>query len=83
VLAERFTFFVGKPPMLYLTQWRLQLAACRLAGGAGPVSAVASDVGYESEAAFCRAFKRLTGVTPAAWRRGPSAGFVRARGEQR
>lgn len=68
VLAERFAFFVGQPPMLYLTRWRLQLAASRLAAGGGPVSAVASDVGYESEAAFCRAFKKVTGVTPASWR---------------
>jgi AraC-like DNA-binding protein len=68
VLAERFAFFVGKPPILYLTHWRVQLAAGRLAAGAAPVSAVASEVGYESEAAFCRAFRRLTGVTPASWR---------------
>ena len=69
VLAERFTSFVGHPPMLYLTHWRMQLAASRLAAGAAPVSAVASEVGYESEAAFCRAFKKVTGVTPASWRR--------------
>jgi AraC-like DNA-binding protein len=68
VLAERFTSFVGHPPMLYLTRWRIQLAASRLASGATPVSAVASEVGYESEAAFCRAFKKVTGVTPASWR---------------
>ena len=68
VLAERFTYFVGHPPMLYLTRWRMQLAASRLAAGAGPVSAVAGEVGYESEAAFCRAFKKVTGVTPASWR---------------
>ena len=68
VLAERFASFVGYPPMSYLTHWRMQLAASRLAAGAAPVSAVASDVGYESEAAFCRAFKKVTGVTPASWR---------------
>jgi AraC-like DNA-binding protein len=68
VLAERFTSFVGHPPMLYLTRWRIQLAASRLAAGAAPVSAVANEVGYESEAAFCRAFKKVTGVTPASWR---------------
>ena len=72
VLAERFTSFVGHPPMLYLTRWRMQLAASRLAAGAAPVSAVASEVGYESEAAFCRAFKKVTGVTPASWRSGRS-----------
>ena len=80
VLAERFAYFVGHPPMLYLTRWRMQLAASRLAAGAAPVSAVASDVGYESEAAFCRAFKKVTGVTPASWRSrqradGPSRAF--------
>jgi AraC-like DNA-binding protein len=69
VLAERFTSFVGHPPMLYLTRWRMQLAASRLASGTVPVSAVAGAVGYESEAAFCRAFKKITGATPAAWRR--------------
>ena len=68
VLAERFASFVGYPPMSYLTRWRMQLAASRLAAGAATVSAVASDVGYESEAAFCRAFKKVTGVTPASWR---------------
>jgi AraC-like DNA-binding protein len=68
VLAERFTSLVGYPPMLYLTRWRIQLAAGRLAAGAAPVSAVAGDVGFESEAAFCRAFKKITGVTPASWR---------------
>ena len=70
VLVERFTSLVGFPPMLYLTQWRMQLASGQLARGAAPVSAVALDVGYESEAAFCRAFKKVTGVTPAAWRNG-------------
>jgi AraC-like DNA-binding protein len=68
VLAERFASFVGHPPMLYLTRWRMQLAASRLAAAA-PVSDVACEVGYESEAAFCRAFKKVTGVTPATWRR--------------
>jgi AraC-like DNA-binding protein len=73
VLAERFTSFVGHPPMLYLTHWRMQLAAARLAAGATTVSAVSSAVGYESEAAFCRAFKKVTGVTPASWRNGQRA----------
>jgi AraC-like DNA-binding protein len=68
VLAERFSHLVGQPPMLYLTYWRMQLAATRLAAGAGPIRAVAGEVGYGSEAAFCRAFKKLTGVTPASWR---------------
>ena len=58
-LADRFTHLLGRPPMRYLTQWRLQLAARMLSDGAAKVSAVAQDVGYESEAAFSRAFKKL------------------------
>ncbi len=69
VLAARFSSFVGCPPMLYLARWRMQLAASRLTAGAASVSAVAWAVGYESEAAFCRAFKKVTGATPGAWRR--------------
>jgi AraC-like DNA-binding protein len=69
VLTERFSQTVGLPPMQYLTAWRLQLAAEQLAGGARKVAAVAADVGYDSEAAFSRAFKRATGYAPAAWRR--------------
>jgi AraC-like DNA-binding protein len=68
-LAERFTHFVGHPPMQYLSRWRMQLAARRLADDDAKVSAVALDVGYESEAAFSRAFKRVAGVPPAGWRR--------------
>jgi AraC-like DNA-binding protein len=69
VLAERFSQTVGLPPMQYLTEWRLQLAAERLATGSAKVAAIGADVGYESEAAFSRAFKRMTGHSPAAWRR--------------
>ena len=68
VLAERFTHFVGEPPMHYLTRWRIQLAAGRLADGATKVAAIAREVGYESDAAFSRAFKKVTGVAPATWR---------------
>jgi AraC-like DNA-binding protein len=67
-LAERFTELVGQPPMRYLAQWRMQLAARLLADGAAKVSAVALDVGYDSEAAFSRAFKKMVGMAPAAWR---------------
>ena len=55
--------------MAYLTQWRLQLAAEKLASGSAKVAAIADQVGYESEPAFSRAFKRATGHSPAAWRR--------------
>lgn len=68
-LAESFTRFVGQPPMQYLTQWRLQLAARMLADSAVKVAAVARDFGYQSEASFSRAFKRFVGVSPAQWRR--------------
>jgi AraC-like DNA-binding protein len=67
-LAERFLHFVGQPPMQYLTRWRMQVAARLLTEGGAKVSAVAVQVGYDSEAAFSRAFKRATGVPPAAWR---------------
>jgi AraC-like DNA-binding protein len=72
-LAESFTRFVGQPPMHYLTQWRLQLAARMLADGSAKVAAVAHDVGYQSEASFSRAFKRFVGVSPAQWRRDATA----------
>lgn len=69
VLVERFTRLVGISPMLYLKRWRLQLAAEHLTRGGAKVSSVGARVGYESEAAFSRAFKRETGLSPAAWRR--------------
>ena len=69
VLAERFSELVGVPPMLYLARWRLQLAAEQLSRGSAKVAAIGAQVGYESEAAFSRAFKRETGISPAAWRR--------------
>jgi AraC-like DNA-binding protein len=68
-LAERFMHFVGQPPMQYLTQWRMQVAAGLLTSGASNIAAIAEDVGYESEAAFSRAFKKLVGAPPATWRR--------------
>jgi AraC-like DNA-binding protein len=69
VLTERFTYLVGEPPMHYLARWRVQRAAAKLASDPSTkVSAVAREVGYDSEAAFSRAFKRLTGVAPAAFR---------------
>jgi AraC-like DNA-binding protein len=69
VLAERFAHFVGQPPMRYLTRWRMQLATRLLAApGASKLAAVAEAVGYESEAAFSRAFKHCVGMAPGAWR---------------
>ncbi|HEX6246185.1 MAG TPA: AraC family transcriptional regulator, partial [Polyangiales bacterium] len=78
VLAERFHHFVGVPPMQYLARWRMQLAASLLGGTSLGLSQVAERVGYGSEAAFSRAFKRLIGVAPSAWREGlrPPVGFV-------
>jgi AraC-like DNA-binding protein len=68
-LAQRFTDLLEVPPMQYLAQWRLQLAAQQLRVSDRPLASVAEDVGYESEAAFNRAFKREFGVPPATWRR--------------
>jgi len=68
-LAERFAALLGQPPMAYLTRWRMQLAAGLLARSHEVVGSIAAQVGYESEAAFNRAFKKATGVPPAAWRR--------------
>src|SRR5262245_26897700 len=67
-LAERFTRLVGQPAMQYLTNWRMQLAANQLLSSTESVAAVAARVGYESEAAFSRAFKKVVGMPPSAWR---------------
>jgi AraC-like DNA-binding protein len=69
-LADRFTQIVGCPPIQYLAQWRMQIAAKRLADPGVKVAAVAHDVGYESEAAFSRAFKKFVGRSPSQWRTG-------------
>jgi AraC-like DNA-binding protein len=69
VLAERFSQFVGIPPMQYLAKWRMQIAAELLSGGNTNVAGIAARVGYQSEAAFSRAFKKTIGVAPSAWRR--------------
>jgi AraC-like DNA-binding protein len=68
VLAQRFAQLVGQPPMQYLAAWRMQLATRLLADGRDKVRAVADAVGYDSEAAFSRAFRKHVGASPAAWR---------------
>jgi AraC-like DNA-binding protein len=68
-LHERFVHFIGQPPMQYLTQWRMQLASGMLRDSNAKVIEVALAVGYESEAAFSRAFKRAVGAAPGAWRK--------------
>jgi len=68
--ADRFTAIVGQPPMQYRAQWRMQLAAGAWRPAPRKSRPSPEEVGYESEAAFSRAFKRLMGVSPAAWRRG-------------
>lgn len=69
VLAERFMHYVGTPPMHYLAKWRMQMASELLSGGTTNLARIAADVGYESEAAFSRAFKKMIGVPPSEWRR--------------
>lgn len=67
-VARRFTEIVGQPPMQYLTQWRMQVAANLLLQSGSKVAVIGGTVGYDSEAAFSRAFKKATGVAPGAWR---------------
>jgi len=67
-LAERFSDTIGEPPMQYLTRWRLTLAAQALRTGGDGIARIAERSGYESEAAFTRAFKREFGMPPKVWR---------------
>ena len=69
VLAERFASLVGSPPMHYLAHWRMQMAARLLSGGGANIATVAAEIGYGSEAAFSRAFKKMVGVPPSTWHR--------------
>lgn len=76
VLAERFSHFVGQAPMSYLTHWRMALAANLLRHSAMGMDQIAAEVGYSTDTAFSRAFRREFGMPPASWRRqqsGPSA----------
>jgi AraC-like DNA-binding protein len=69
VLAERFQQLVGTSPMQYLTQWRMMLAANLLRHSNTPLAHIAEGVGYQTDTAFIRAFRREFGAPPAAWRR--------------
>ena len=75
VLAERFTNLVGTPPLHYLAKWRMQIAMGILSGGNSNVASVAAEIGYESEAAFSRAFKKMMGIPPSTWRRRAGTGL--------
>jgi AraC-like DNA-binding protein len=68
VLAERFRHYLNEPPMAYLTRWRLQLGAQKMTSTSHSVAQIAAEVGYESEAAFNRAFKREFETPPARFR---------------
>jgi transcriptional regulator GlxA family with amidase domain len=69
VFAERFVQLVGSTPMQYLTHWRMLLASNLLSQSNAPLASIAQDVGYQTDAAFSRAFRREFGAPPAAWRR--------------
>jgi AraC-like DNA-binding protein len=72
-LAERFTELAGEPVVHYVTRWRMQLVLDMLRDEGATVAQLASRLGYRSEAAFSRAFKRVVGVAPGAARRDLSA----------
>jgi AraC-like DNA-binding protein len=72
--ATRFHHLVGLTPMHYLAIWRMQLARRLLHGTTLSIAAIASEVGFESAAAFAKAFKRMVGVTPGAFRHGRTQG---------
>ena len=69
VLAERFPQLVGQAPMQYLAQWRMLLASNLLVRSNAPLARIAEEVGYQTDTAFSRAFRREYGMPPAAWRR--------------
>jgi AraC-like DNA-binding protein len=81
-LVERFTRYLSEPPMTYLTRWRLQLAARSLEGTSRGVAEIAAEVGYESEAAFNRAFKREFGQPPGRYRIDHKGGAGKRAGEE-
>jgi AraC-like DNA-binding protein len=67
-LSQRFSELLGQPPMKYLARWRLRMAARELRSGSKSLGEVAGEAGYDSEAAFSRAFKRAFALPPASWR---------------
>ena len=77
-LAERFTQLIGESPMRYLAGWRVQLAKQMLRDDDSIVAEIAARVGYESEAAFNRAFKRSAGSPPSVWRKRAASAIVSA-----
>ena len=82
VLAERFTHFVGQSPMQYLGRWRMALATNYLRRSSLNVARIAEEVGYETDAAFSRAFRREFGVPPATWRRMHAGSAPAYRGDE-
>jgi AraC-like DNA-binding protein len=71
-LADRFIRLIGMPPMQYLAGWRMQVATQKLRNTSASLAQIAEIVGYDSEAAFSRAFKKAVGAAPATWRRSNS-----------
>jgi len=71
-LADRFIRLIGTPPMHYLASWRMQVAAQKLRNTSASLAQIAEMIGYDSEAAFSRAFKKTFGTAPATWRRSNS-----------
>ena len=69
---SEFIRLIGVPPMHYLASWRMQVATQKLRNTSASLAQVAEIVGYDSEAAFSRAFKKAFGVAPATWRRSNS-----------
>lgn len=82
-LHERFMEYLGQTPMQYLAHWRMQLGARMLRESTRNVATIALEVGYDSEAAFSRAFRRIVGMPPAAWRRAQGAAITNQASEGR
>jgi transcriptional regulator GlxA family with amidase domain len=77
-LADRFVHLLGAPPITYLSDWRLRLAAQKLASTRRTVESIAADAGYESSGAFSHAFKRTFGKPPSLWRKRSRRQLARA-----